>query len=74
MSDTNPYEFTQGDRLRKSLEVSGISSNDMAAHLHMSRTTVSNYLHGRTEPRVSIVRDWAEYTGAPVGWLLGQSD
>lgn len=63
-------QFGLSDRLGKALEASDISSHEMAAHLNMSRTTISNYINGRTEPRVSIIRDWAAYTGAPVEWIV----
>lgn len=61
--------FGKPDRLNKALEFSGISSNEMAEHLDVSRTTISNYIHGRTEPKRSTLRDWAMRTGVPLEWL-----
>jgi len=61
--------FGKSDRLNKALEFSGISSNEMAEHLDVSRTTISNYINGRTEPKRSTLRDWAMRTGVPLEWL-----
>ncbi|WP_166789573.1 helix-turn-helix domain-containing protein, partial [Cryobacterium fucosi] len=62
--------FDKSDRLAKALKIAGISSNDMAEHLHVSRNTISNYINGRTEPKYSQLRDWALFTGVPLEWIL----
>lgn len=62
-------EFDKSDRLAKALRIGGISSNEMAEHLDVSRTTISNYINGRTEPKRSVLRDWAMRTGVPLEWL-----
>lgn len=61
--------FGLGDRLAKSLHVAGITSNDMADELEVSRTTISNYLNDRTRPKRLYLRMWALKTGAPLEWL-----
>jgi len=61
--------FGKPDRLNKALEASGVSSNEMADYLDVSRTTISNYINGRTEPKRSTLRDWAMRTGVPLEWL-----
>lgn len=61
--------FGRDDRLAKALRLANISSNEMADHLEMSRTTISNYINGRTNPKRSIMRDWAIRTGVPLTWL-----
>lgn len=61
--------FDKSDRLGKALKVGGVSSNEMAEHLGVSRTTISNYINGRTEPKRSQLRDWAFKTGVPLSWL-----
>lgn len=61
--------FGLGDRLAKSLHVAGITSNDMADELEVSRTTISNYLNDRTHPKRLYLRMWALKTGVPIEWL-----
>lgn len=52
------------------LEHADISVNEMAEHLDLSRTTISNYLHGRTKPGRSDLRYWALKCGVPFDWLV----
>ena len=66
---TRRLAFDQSDRLAKALKIAGVTSNDMAEHLHISRNTVSNYITGRTEPKYSVLRDWAMFTGVPLEWI-----
>lgn len=61
--------FDLGDRLAKSLKVSGVSSQEMAATLRVSRNTVSNYIHGNTNIPYLALREWALRTGVPFEWL-----
>lgn len=62
-------QFGLGDRLSKALHVANVTSNDMAAELDVSRTTISNYLNGRTKPKGLYMRIWALKTGVPLEWL-----
>ena len=62
-------QFGLADRLAKALHVAGVTSNDMAAELDVSRTTISNYLNGRTKPKGLYMRIWALKTGVPLEWL-----
>lgn len=64
------HTFTFGDRLRKARKESGIGSQDMADLLETSRTTISNYEAGRTEPPVTAVAKWAEITDVDLVWLI----
>ena len=61
--------FDLGDRLAKSLRVSGVSSQEMAATLRVSRNTISNYVHGNTTIPYLAMREWALRTGVPFEWL-----
>lgn len=61
--------FGQPDRLGKALEVSGVSSNEMAKYLGVSRTTISNYINGRTPAKRQTLVSWALRTGVPIAWL-----
>ena len=62
--------FTLSDRLRKARKSSGLGSSDMADLLKTSRTTISNYENGRTEPTATTVGRWAEITDADLVWLI----
>lgn len=62
--------FEMRHRLRIALEYGDVPVQEMARELGMSRTTVSNYLHGRTEPTRAVVDAWAERCGVPAEWLL----
>ena len=61
--------FGLPDRLNKALDVSGVSSTEMAEYLGVSRNTISNYINGRTVPKTQTLRLWAMRTGAPLEWL-----
>lgn len=57
------------DRMAKALKVAGLSVQDMADFLGVSRNTVGNYTHGRTKPDKRTLMLWAMGTGVPQGWL-----
>ena len=59
----------QGDWLRKSLDVSGVSAIEMAELIDVSRRTMTNYLSGRTSPRPRMLREWSVRTGVPLSYL-----
>lgn len=65
----SPWAFTFADRLGKALHVSGVSNQDMADALGVSRATVSNYTSGRTAPSKLQIKEWALKTGAPIEWI-----
>lgn len=61
--------FSQGDRLRKSLQLADITSQEMADYLEVSRNTVSRWINDEREPNRSFVRLWALRTGVPLEWI-----
>ena len=63
-------EFDTADRLRRALRISGVGVQEMADYLGVGRTTVSNWISGRIEPRPAMVRLFALRTGFPYEWLL----
>lgn len=69
--DDDEPKFEMRHRMSLSLEYGSVSINDIARELGLSRTTVSNYLHGRTQPRRSDLRVWAMRCGVPFDWLVG---
>lgn len=63
--------WTLGDRLRKSLRDAGVSVQEMAEHLDVSRNTIGNWLSDRTgRPSRSALMVWAMRCGVPFEWLL----
>lgn len=66
----NVPRFELRHRLSIALEYASVPVQEMARELGVSRTTVSNYLHGRTEPTRSVVDTWARRCGVPAEWLL----
>lgn len=63
------FEFDRGDRMRRALRVSGLRVEEMAAHLEVSRNTVSNWINGRANPRDRDLKQFALRTGFPIDWL-----
>ena len=65
-----PFAFDLGDRLDKAMRVAGLSIDDMAEALDVSRNTIGNYRAGRTSPSKLQIKEWAMRTGAPLEWLM----
>jgi transcriptional regulator with XRE-family HTH domain len=63
-------EFEMRHRMGLALEYGSVSVNEMARELGISRTTISNYLHGRTQPRRGDLIAWAMRCGVPFDWLV----
>ena len=76
MSDpTDIPEWTLGWRLQRSLAHGGVSIDDMAAELGVSRQSISRWLNARAVPRIGYLKLWALKTGVPLDWLIsGESD
>jgi transcriptional regulator with XRE-family HTH domain len=65
-------DWTLGWRMQRALAHAGISVNDMAADLEVSRTTLSRWLNDRGAPPRSIyLRQWALRCGVDYSWLAG---
>lgn len=60
-------------RLWIALEEADIDVETMAGHLGVHRNTISNYIHGRSKPPASTVKEWARITGADLAWLAGDA-
>jgi transcriptional regulator with XRE-family HTH domain len=46
----------------------------MAAHLGVSRNTITNWEKDDRRPKRHVVLVWAQVTGAPIEWLTEGSD
>lgn len=51
-----------------------ISAKKLAEALEIHRSTIQNYLNGKSEPNWSTIHDIARVTETDVGWLMGLSD
>lgn len=72
MTDTDKAvpAFTLGWRLRLALEHAGISVQDMAAELEVSRDTMHRWTHDQAIPRRIFLQVWADRCGVPYEWLV----
>ncbi len=62
-------EFTQGDRLRKAREDMGLSRDDFAKLVGVSRQTITNAETEAHGVRRITLNAWASVTGADPHWL-----
>jgi len=62
-------EWTLPWRLQRSLAHAGLSIDDMAQELGVSRQTVSRWLNAHGQPRTGYLKLWAMRTGVPYSWL-----
>ncbi|WP_430736352.1 helix-turn-helix transcriptional regulator [Microbacterium esteraromaticum] len=66
----NVENVTVAGRLKVSRFAVGLDQSQMAALLGVSRTTVSSWERGMTEPNVSQFIGWARITKQPVDQLI----
>jgi DNA-binding XRE family transcriptional regulator len=73
---TQPHQhrvpaWTVGDRLRKAREESGLSQQELADAIGVSRNTISNHEVGvgKRDPQTLLVRAWAAATDVSVEWI-----
>ena len=65
--------ITLGWRLRIAMEHAGLKAEDMARELDVHRGTITRWTHDvGAAPRGIYVRQWAELTGVPFAWLVGE--
>ena len=57
------------NRLRDAREWRGLEQADIAVHLGIGRSTVSNYERGITVPGKLVVNAWAVITDTEVEWI-----
>ena len=57
------------DRMRKAMRHAGLSSQEIADYLGVSRTSVSAWINGRVRPSAPTLRVWALRCGVSFEWL-----
>ncbi|HEY9413144.1 MAG TPA: helix-turn-helix transcriptional regulator [Pseudonocardia sp.] len=62
-------EFDLADRMRKALRTAGLTVQEMADYLGVTRTTASNWINGKVPPSKQSKRLWALRTGVSFEWL-----
>lgn len=72
MADLSTPDWPVTYRLRRALDVAGLSRPQLAAALHKSLRTVDGYMAGSTRPDYSTMRHIAEITGVKQWWLEGK--
>lgn len=61
------------DRLRELRQKSGLTQEQVAERLGVTRQTISSYESGRTEPGLDILRELAKIYNADVSEILGEN-
>jgi transcriptional regulator with XRE-family HTH domain len=69
MADISIPEWDIADRMRKALRVAGLSVQEIADYLGVSRNSVGAWINGRIEPSTQTLRLWAMRTGVDYEWL-----
>ena len=61
--------WTQGDLLRKSREFAGLSQDDLAEAIGLSRRTIGSYEADTRPVKRAVILAWAMATGVDLNWL-----
>ena len=73
MSDFNSKEF--GNKLRELRKSKGLSQENLATKLNISRTTIGRFENGEMIPNAQIIKELCEILGVSEGFILnGSSD
>ncbi len=62
-------EWSLGDRLRKSMDLAGMTVSEMAEIFGVGRETVSRWINDRGRPKPMILMLWADGCGVDHQWL-----
>lgn len=78
MSRTGHYKFVNrrvfGERLKKAVEESGISIEDIATDIEMARSSVYEWMLGMHFPTVDVLVGLADELDVSIDWLFGRSE
>lgn len=66
--------WTMADRMWKARKDAGLTAQQIADAIGISRKSVTNYESGTTKPLRPILRAWAEVTGTYEEWLEDGTD
>lgn len=70
MSTATVPQFQLHHRLALALEASGVEPADMAEDLGVHVNSIHNWMGGRTNPKLGMIKLWALRTGVPYTWIL----
>lgn len=74
-ADGIKYDTTLfGARLANALAESDMTAKELAVAIKMTPATMTGYIHGRREPRVSVLVTLANALHRPIGWFLGLTE
>lgn len=62
---------TTSERLKKALELSGMKQADLVRKTGIDRGTISNYVHGKYEPKSEAINKLAVALNVSEAWLCG---
>lgn len=62
------------ERLQLALKYKKATQSDLAAVLGCDKSTVSNYIKGKFEPKYSAIEQMAGYLDVNEAWLLGYGE
>lgn len=62
-------QFTQGDRLRKARQLTGLTTREFADEIGVSQATITNAENDNNKVRRITIRAWSMRTGVPAEWL-----
>lgn len=63
-----------GERVKQELKMQNKKQVDLAKHLHVQKSTLSEWLNGNNEPPMKSIVDIAQYLSVSTDYLLGIED
>ena len=63
-----------GERVKKELHQQGKKQKDLCEHLHVNKSTLSQWLSGVNEPPMNCIVEIAVYLDVSTDYLLGLED
>ena len=63
-----------GERVKQELKIQNKKQVDLAKHLSVQKSTISEWLNGKNEPPMKTIVDIARYLNVSTDYLLGIED